>query len=559
MLRSFSKLGLVGLLLASVAVPTAAFAQAQPVPGTTNVYPFPGPANDNPPVQDPRVVQNPNAKRAEVTHKVMEKKYRARGLTAGAAAAYAAEVASSYIFAQLDLDYWGTLASQTAIGAAAGCVGGGVGVSATGVGIAFSPAGCGIGALLVGGYYLGDCLIQGCAISVSADGKLQGRAIQEGVSSTAVNESTITVSSSRVNTSAPYYIIGDVAAVPLNSTFVISRGGNYYKGYKLSASFQEDATNTSNDYVTVMGSLDVKMYVPSIYGHTYDIDQNILYGSANSPGKLKSLLFRYDGSYEACAVYDVCTSLSSAEPTPGVLYYGDFTVPYSSAADVPVERVKAAPVTFVPDLPFAGGTLSPAAMEAEISHELTAQMINQAHQVASSRMSSDDPRTAYDPNDAVTAEDVAAVSREGTKLRVKDVLGQQIDSNYNPSTGRIEPAVNPLGNTNPNANPGSSPNPAEALDQDLDSMAGEYGSITDPITQAMEGTRIAELLDFNISLPPGQCPTFAFDQVVLGNRMQWNSTAFCEFSESQRSRIDVLMTALISFALFLGFLRGVRS
>lgn len=540
------------LLLFSSLVPASAVAQSVVnIDGTAFNPPVASNDNDRSLVQNPRAAI-PSVKRTATVQNVVANRISARGVGKGAAASLAASIVTSYALSQYDLDYWVAVAATGVAGAAVGCLQGGITTAATGVGVVFTPLGCGVGALLGAGLAVGASLLTDGNIVMGIDGFIQGDR-QTTIELSTIPNRTLGIHVTRSSGSREFLgainnadnsAAGRLAAFPLFNVFPVQNAltPSYYRGIKIPVTLNAD------DTFTVLGNNYT--FISHTNSNTTSGISGVNYGGV-----------QYDFASLRVINANVPTLIYEAvgQSPVGLYVVGvNYEIRYTTQEEIPSQIITEVPRIRPHEVPFVPGALPASALDSSINPQSVADLANQVWQANSAEAAALDPNAAYNPNDRITAQDVREVYRDNGALTLGEVIAPQAGTAFNPDTGRVEPLVDPLASSNANNASNTNNNTNDREDVDLDGLGGVLGEVTEPILGGLASEKIASLLDFNFSLPSGNCPTFVYSGNILGRSYSFNSSAFCDFSESQRSRIELLMKALISFSLFIGFLRGVK-
>lgn len=457
--------------------------------------------------------------------------------------------------------------------------------SLTGAGLGGLVA-CGIGAVVGGGWNFGAGAVPGCAAGVLAG--VQLGAIAGGVTYNLTADGSVKVDangnltgssvrqSNQSLTSAKVSHIGFVSnagpgaslvqdtgmtqaqfnaaltSVPINSSFVVRSGVDYYPALRLSMVYDTDGR------WRIMGGSNITQ-CPADFGF-YPTDFNASsYAavcqtvSAGLPAgwaaTSRYVQVRVNGTNPGCATGDVCTRQYQPN-TVQTYYYVNFSQGYTSAASVP--QIQYQPIVAVPLYQLGFGTsLDPNALQQPLDPAVAAKLYNYIWQ----QLGNNAP-VPYDANNPVTPSDVLAAK---TQLTLGDLVRPVANPEAQGGTA-ANPVSEPVTVANPStgtgtgssgSNTGTNANPTitqEKTDQDLDvGLTGILGDVTEPV-RAFAAGAFNTFLHPVVNIPGASCPVITIDLPTLLGRSDQSRPAdtqfLCDWYDQQR-------------ALFIGFLHVV--
>lgn len=402
-----------------------------------------------------------------------------------------------------------TVAGDTVVSAGvsalAGCAAGAaIGVWAAGAG---AIPGC-LGGALQGAIYGGFFGAVGSATSLTKDGSVQlvnGAAnasslTGDGVrktsgSSAAARGSVGTYSTSSNNVNYGTIVVDPVvlSGIPINSTFVVSQGSNYYRALRVSAHVLNSNSTTfriMNSNVIGQGGSGAPQ------GAKYNPVQSTAYDRYTAGGPFQQV--NVNGPTSSCSAPagDLCP-MSNTVPANGssaTLYFIDKTVAYTTAAAVPMVQYSQIDSVYPWAMGFSNA-LHPSQLNQDVSDSAIAALANAALKAAGTSAGGG----LYDPSQPVTAADVATVvaTDPQSQVQVQDLLRPVAD--LNSAGGTLDnplPEPAPVRVVNPGTQVGSQTgtsqdNPThtqEAAKNDLEAEnAGLLGNPLQPLIDFIAG------------------------------------------------------------------------
>lgn len=262
-----------------------------------------------------------------------------------------------------------------------------------------------------------------------------------------------------------------LSGIPINSTFVVSQGSNYYRALRVSA----HVLNSNSTTFRIMNSNVIGQGGSgSPQGAKYNPGQSTAYDRYTPGGPFQQV--NVNGPTSSCSAPagDSCP-FSNTVPANGAaatLYFIDKTVAYTTAAAVPMVQYSQIQNVYPWAMGFSNG-LDPTQLNKDVSDQVVAALANAAWKAAGTSAGAG----AYDQSAGVTAADVAAAvaADPSSQLQLQDLL-------------RPVASVNAAGGTLDNPLP--EPAPVSVVNPGTGTQTGpQTGTTQDNPTYTKEATK----------------------------------------------------------------------